>query len=235
MEENSEFIKPKRKEIFGIKVRNSSLLRILLGTSSTTFICFLFNLFMYNAKLRDLSSLKSNCKKYLFLSLSFYTLNEVIFSVAETILVYNSFPITNIISASLLYKPLAKNLFHNKMYFFDAIHESKKKLLYLVSFSMTLEFILYFRKSVLTFSEPDIVDFTEKIINNNMIDKYYIKSFESGKVEFPGFFMLNSKNKRNEFENFKNLSRKAHNDCNYGIDMIEFSLYYHYIQNKKRV
>jgi hypothetical protein len=209
-----KLIDSSKKSLF----RKSSLMRMILGVTSTTSICFLFSLAHARWRNFHFSYVKNWIKGSFCFSLLFYTGNELIFAASNFYNLYTNFWINYTILAFILskvhYRYLIRN---NRMKWYEAIKYSHKCFLYFLVINLVIDLFIKLNREIYLYQEKDLFDivrekYKDPVTNTPNFDMTY-GEFEELFMKSFHIFNSNEKNKLIR----RNLKTNRRNDINKSV------------------
>ena len=158
-------------------IRKSALIRIILGTASTTTICLIYS--FTHARYRNLEKtfIKNWFKGSLITSLSFYILNEALIISTKFLNIYSNFWINYTLICYYLSKIHYRYLIRNNiMKWYNAIRYSHKCFLYFCIFNLSIEMILFTIREAYLYDEEDVIDRLNRFLNKS--EAKYLLSYD---------------------------------------------------------
>jgi len=192
--QSKAFIDTSKENLF----RQSALMRILLGTFTTTTISIFYALAHARYRKFELNFVKNWVKGSFTFSLMFYTGNEVLFSITNFYKIYTNFWLNYTVLAYFLSKIHYRFLIRNHMMkWYTAIKYSHKCFLLFLVLNLTIELFIYLTKEIYLFDEKDVFDilkekYTDKFSEDPNFDMTY-KEIEDNFMKT--FHIINSKEK----------------------------------------
>lgn len=205
-------------------LRQSAVLRICLGTFTTTTVSLFYALAHAKYRRFDFSFVKNWFKGSFAFSFMFYTGNEFIFSLTNFHRIYTNFWINYTALAYCLSKMHYRYLIRNHMMkWYQAIKYSHKVFLLFLILNLIIELFIYLTREIYLFEEADVFDILkEKFIDKNSMEPNYKMTYNDLENNFmKSFHVLNSKEKVKKIkENVRNQNKE------------NFESYDDYLKNK---
>lgn len=178
--------------------RNSTLLRISLGTLTTTSVSLLYALAHARYRKFEFKFVKNWFKGGFIFSFLFYTGNEIIFAFSNYYKLYTNFWINYTGLAYFLSKMHYRYLIRNHMMkWYIAIKYSHKIFLLFLVVNLLIEFLIFLTREIYLYDEKDVFDvlkekYMDRISDNPNFNMTY-KDVEENFMK--PFHVLNSKEK----------------------------------------